>query len=454
MLNNNHKDCLYWSLGLLIIAIISLFSRPLFPLDETRYVAVAWEMWQHQHFLVPTLNGLPYSHKPPLLFWLIHAGWSLWGVNTWWPRLLPTLFTFGNMLMTAKLANLLWPEKSAVGSMANWLLIGCLSWLFYSTTLMFDMLVVFFTLLTLWSIVFYHQRPSWKFRLLIVISVCLGILSKGPVLLLFILPAPILLKRYELFMDIILGIVLVLAWALPAAQLGGETYRQAIFMGQSTSRFTSTAPHHHPFWWYLWLAPAMLTPWTLWPTAWHACKRHLLSDTGTRLLVLTSLFTLICFSLIGGKQPHYLLPLLPMACLILAKQLPESKIKQLKMITFTQWAILLIIFLGPIHYLSPQYDLNAMAKAIKQLENQNKAIAHVGKYHGQYHFLGRLAKPLTVVYPPELSTWCLAHPNGYLISYASGPPKHMVAWAQPYRGKWAIIEKTSLNCADLLRKNG
>ena len=56
-------------LWLLLIAV-NLAIRPLMPIDETRYVSVAWEMWTRGDFLVPYLNGEAYSHKPPLLFWM------------------------------------------------------------------------------------------------------------------------------------------------------------------------------------------------------------------------------------------------------------------------------------------------------------------------------------------------------------------------------------------------
>ena len=55
----------------------SIWLRPLWPVDETRYASVAWEMWLRGDFLVPYVNGEPYSHKPPLLFWLIQLGWGL-----------------------------------------------------------------------------------------------------------------------------------------------------------------------------------------------------------------------------------------------------------------------------------------------------------------------------------------------------------------------------------------
>ena len=68
---------LFW----LALVLVSLFSRSYLPIDETRYVTVAWNMFLNHDFLVPYLNGETYSHKPPLLFWLMNLGWALFGVN-------------------------------------------------------------------------------------------------------------------------------------------------------------------------------------------------------------------------------------------------------------------------------------------------------------------------------------------------------------------------------------
>ena len=66
----------------------AIASRPLLPIDETRYASVAWEMWRSGQYLVPQLNGAPYSDKPPLLFWLILAGWRVVGPVELWARLI------------------------------------------------------------------------------------------------------------------------------------------------------------------------------------------------------------------------------------------------------------------------------------------------------------------------------------------------------------------------------
>src|SRR5688500_14136832 len=110
--------------ALLVAAALAL--RPILPVDETRYLSVAWEMWVRGDFLVPHLNGLPYSEKPPLLFWLFLLGWKVFGVNDWWPRLVPALFALANLLLTAALARRLWPARPRVARAAPWVLLGLL----------------------------------------------------------------------------------------------------------------------------------------------------------------------------------------------------------------------------------------------------------------------------------------------------------------------------------------
>ena len=86
----------------LLLVPAALFFRPPMPVDETRYLAVAWEMWSQGDFVLPTLNGEAYSHKPPLLFWIIHAGWAAFGVNEWWPRLVAPLSLAGHPSLQGK----------------------------------------------------------------------------------------------------------------------------------------------------------------------------------------------------------------------------------------------------------------------------------------------------------------------------------------------------------------
>ena len=116
--------CLSSRLGLILVwallTAIALWSRPLLPIDETRYAAVAWEMWLRGDWLVPYLNGEPYSHKPPLLFWLINLGWALLATNDWVPRLVAALFALADLLLLGALARRLWPHDALTSRVAPW----------------------------------------------------------------------------------------------------------------------------------------------------------------------------------------------------------------------------------------------------------------------------------------------------------------------------------------------
>ena len=81
-----------------VTAIALLWRVPL-AIDETRYLTVAWEMFSSGDWILPQLNGATYSHKPPLLFWLIALGWQGLGVNEWWPRLVPALTGLASWLV-------------------------------------------------------------------------------------------------------------------------------------------------------------------------------------------------------------------------------------------------------------------------------------------------------------------------------------------------------------------
>ncbi|MCX7279882.1 MAG: glycosyltransferase family 39 protein [Burkholderiales bacterium] len=78
-------------LAMLFWLAATAWARPLMLPDEGRYVGVAWEMWVSGHWLTPTLDGLPFFHKPPLFYWITAASMSVFGANPWAARAAPLL---------------------------------------------------------------------------------------------------------------------------------------------------------------------------------------------------------------------------------------------------------------------------------------------------------------------------------------------------------------------------
>ena len=171
-----------WVLLWCIIVLALLYARPPMPIDETRYLSVAWEMWHSHNFLVPHINGEPYSQKPPLLFWFIHLLWSVFGVSEWAGRLVGPLFALGSMALTIKLARLLWPGQVQIKQAAAYILLGFWLWTVLASLTMFDTLLTFFSLLSLISLLQAAKGVSIWPWIGLGLSMGLGILAQGPVI--------------------------------------------------------------------------------------------------------------------------------------------------------------------------------------------------------------------------------------------------------------------------------
>ena len=249
---------LLWGAAWLVLVFAGLTMRPLLPVDETRYLAVAWEMWLSGDYLVPHLNGAPYSHKPPLLFWLINLGWAVFGVGEWSARLVAPLFGLGSLVLTMVLGRLLWPERHDVGDMAPVVLVGGLFWGAFTTLTFFDMLVCFFSLAALLGMVDTGRHGGWQGWIIAGLAIGLGGLSKGPVILVYVLPVALFAPLWvsgarpqtwwrwyaRLAFAVLFGAAMVLAWAVPAfgnrCSPWSRTYRRPTFPRNNTFHRSET----------------------------------------------------------------------------------------------------------------------------------------------------------------------------------------------------------------------
>jgi 4-amino-4-deoxy-L-arabinose transferase-like glycosyltransferase len=321
-----------------LVALLAIFSHGPMPLYSTRTLAVAWEMWSHGHWLVPHINGQPYSEKAPLLFWLIQSGWFVFGVSDIWPRVLEVVIGGAQLVLISMLARRLFPNRPWMTKAAPWMLLALGYAFLFGLQVMYDVLLAVFVLAALLCLTPKANRaePRW---LLFGVCIGLGLLTKGPVMLLHIV-FPWLLgplwsdwsrqhraRWYGLgVLSILLGGAMLLAWALPAGFSGGEAYRHRLFFTQTAGRVVNGLPqakdlqsHARPFWFYLLGLPLLLFPFSGWPRIWVALaglRRPL--ESGLRFALCWLLPTLLVFSLISGKQLYYPLPEFGGAALLMA----------------------------------------------------------------------------------------------------------------------------------------
>jgi len=408
----------------LVVVIAALTLRPLMPVDETCYMTVAWEMGLRHDWLVPHLNGATYAHKPPLLFWLINAVWAVLGVHEWSGRLVPPLFGLASLWMIVRLARLAWPDDDATARRAPLILAGMGGFAFYGTLATFDMMLTFVVLVGVEGALRAWRGAAWGW-LVCGAALGLAILTKGPVALVHILPAPVLAPLWmaerprggwtrwylALLGAVALGAAIGLAWAIPAARAGGPAYAAELLWGQTADRMVHAFAHREPVWWYLPLLPAILLPWPIVPSLWRAVRRR--PDAGERLCIAWLAAALIVFSAISGKQAQYMLPEIVPAALLAARWL--GGVRRLAWIAAAAPTLVVAAHIAFAARYAPRYDLTPAAAFLAQGERDGRPLAYPPDYEGEFNFLGRLTRPLAIVSGPDVVAWAKANPNGLLL---------------------------------------
>ena len=298
------------SIALAIVVVSVLLSplrRELFVGDETKYAQVVREM-RAGSFVLPTLNGTPFTHKPPLHFWMMASLTYVFGVYSIWPFVLPSLIAF---------ALLLWLMHRAWGPMAAFVCGTFLLMWGSSQTARMD--VAFAGLLALAALFLYRANGA----LTIAAGVATGVafLIKGPmapviVLTLFVFEA-IRRRRRPVLRDafgLLPMLLLPLLWLVPAILIGGEAYWREIFYKQTVGRAVNAWVHKSPPWFYLVRAPMTLAPWFLVTLAALRCR-----DEKARFALTWMLAVLVPYTLLSSKLDVYMITMLPAVALLIGR---------------------------------------------------------------------------------------------------------------------------------------
>lgn len=496
------------------LAAFALLLPPVFllqpvPVDETRYLAAAWNMHASGQWLVPWLDGAPYPDKAPMLFWLINLVWSITGVHAWAARLLEVFIALATLPMLASTGQRLGLDRSARNA-SMWLWLGCATLAIYAGVVMFDMLLALCTLAAWWAIPALAGRRWASGTLALALALGAGILVKGPVALL-VGGVPALLAPWwlpsarakplafylRLLAGLIVAALVALAWALPAAHAGGKQYEDAIFLHQTFGRVTHSFAHARPWWWYLPILPLMLLPWTVSigrgvasssPGDASAPRNHV----ANRFVLAAFVPGFVAFSLISGKQPHYLLPLLPALVMAAGIRLGANRwrvvgwrvgltlvavgvavvvglcwlaepafrvgaglcggvtvamgllyvlrrrhVVEPSMAALGMLATLTLCKLAFVSSIGPRYDMRPVALRLAAAQRENTPLLYAGTQYGMFTFAGRLTTPIPeATDTAAIVAWAHAHPDGWVISGDSGyqfpaPP----FYRQPYLGR-------------------
>ncbi len=97
-------------------------------------------------------------------------------------------------------------------------------------------------------------------------------------------------------------------------------------------------------------------------------------------------------------------------------------------------ALVILVHLAGRKVAAQIYDLRPAAAFLRDAESDHRPIAYVGRYSGQFHFLGRLERPFDEVTPEQLPRWTADHPTGLVIRNGRSAAETAGALlSQPYR---------------------
>ena len=405
--------------ALAVWLVATLGVRPLLLPDEGRYANVAREMLRGD-LLVPTLNGLPFFHKPPLLYWLDMVAMRLADIT-------PFAGRFGSMvgawLMGAALyfAMRRW-HGVRTATIALLVMASCPLFFLAAQYANHDMLVG--GLISVAILAFARavddappegpQRvggasASVSLRWLVIgwVACALAMLAKGliGIVLPLLVIGPWLLARGRWRQTLkllhpfgLLAFAIVAAPWFIAMQLRYPGFGDYFFMEQHFRRYALASFNNvHTFWFFIVVLPLSTLPWAAWlpvglRRAWM--ERGSLFGLYAWWIVAVVGF----FSLPSSKLVGYVLPALAPWCALLALAVEGSRGKPLGRAPSVAFAFGVLICLGVVTALvwkTPKSNRGAALALATQMATGDRVVM-VNAYFYDLPFYADLKQPVLI----------------------------------------------------------
>jgi 4-amino-4-deoxy-L-arabinose transferase-like glycosyltransferase len=287
--------------------------------QEARIAEVAREMRVSGNWLVPKLNAQVRLRKPPLPYWAVLGSYGLFGrVNEFAARFPTALCAIAGILLTGAFGARLFGARA-----------GVFSGMILATTPLFihqgrlaeaDVPITLFVIAALFAFDrgFREDRGVWQAAFFAAMGV--AFMTKGVPGLVIPLVAALGWLLWEgrgreaLRPPFLGGLLLTVLIVLPWYAMMWHQYPEATaaFRDETLGRLGEDAPHAQPFYYYFYRLPLHFLPWIVsLPLAWWDLRRDPATRRAARLPLTWAVGGLVFLTLLQGKQPHYLVPILP-----------------------------------------------------------------------------------------------------------------------------------------------
>jgi len=399
-----------------VLVLLFATLRPLMLPDEGRYVGVAWEMLRSGQWVVPTLNDLPYFHKPPLFYWITGAALGVGGLH-------PIAARIASLAAAALLAWGLhrFTRRWADAALAPWVLVALATQPLLFGGAQFanlDMLVA--ACIGISILAFAHAalrleagRRAGPWRGVGYTAAALGVLAKGligVVLPVLVIGLWLLVRRRLAVLRGLAsagGVLLFAAIALPwfiVMQRRFDGFFDYFFLVQQVQRFAAGGFNNvQPFWFYLPVVAGLALPWTLWARPlftqayWSDAPRAPL-----RWLMAVWLgVILVFFSMPQSKLIGYVLPLsAPLAWLLADAARTHVASRPARAVWLSACALAGAAFCAvasSVLIVAKPSESRLAAQALADGRRTGEPVIFVGQYPFDLPLLARLREPVTVV---------------------------------------------------------
>ncbi len=322
--------------------------------DEAFYAESAREMVELGDWLTPHFNYIYRFEKPILYYWLVAIAYTVGGVSEAAARFPSALAGLGLTLLTFGAARRYFDSPTALlAGLITATSFGCVG---FARQALPDLTLAFFIALATWASLVAWMAPTDTdaggpdpaVRTIWVIVAALGaagaFLTKGPVglalpvlvvgpLLLWnawVRRAPLQVRLPDLALGAGVFVVIAAPWYLAMTFEHGLAYLDRFFIAENLDRFATpryNAPR--PVWYYLPIILGGLLPWSPFVLLWGPMIRRAFSDgigratTGLQL-AWWAVAPLAFYTVSYGKQPRYILPILPPLAILLARAIRQQ----------------------------------------------------------------------------------------------------------------------------------
>jgi 4-amino-4-deoxy-L-arabinose transferase-like glycosyltransferase len=317
--------------------------------DAAQYAAMSMEMLHRGDYLHFFDRGHEYLDKPPLLFWLSGLSFKLFGLTNFAYKLPSVLASALAVYSTYRLGKL-WYSKEA-GQWAAIILASCQAFFVFNNDVRTDALLTGMVTFSIWQLSAYIQNRKTLNFLFGFIGIGFAMLAKGPIGLIVPVAAFgthfILKREWKMIFrwEWLVGLVIIflvlspMLWGLytqfdlhPEKNVNGQTGVSGLrffFWTQSFGRVTgeSVWDNNSSAFYFIPTLMWMFLPWCLW-FLWAFVreivglvrKRFRLQAGDEAIAIGGFLLVFIALSLSHYKLPHYILVIMPLASLLLARQ--------------------------------------------------------------------------------------------------------------------------------------